>query len=73
MVLKKQNGTQRGQAVILAACICTGWVRLSGCLLGRRQVEKKNHRVNDFVLSVPLGILCALECTQCAYPLGSRE
>lgn len=46
MVLKKQNGMQRGRAVILAACICTGWVRLSGCLLGREKVGKKDRRVN---------------------------
>lgn len=46
MVLKKQNGMQRGRAVILAACICTGWVRFSGCLLGRGKVGKKNGRVN---------------------------
>ena len=41
MVLKKQNGVRRGRAVILAACICSGWVRLSGCPLGRRQVGRK--------------------------------
>lgn len=52
MVLKRQNGMQRGRAVILAACICTGWVRLSGCLLGRGKVGKN---IAEFWPIVPLG------------------
>lgn len=76
MVLKKQNGMWRGRAAILAACVCTGWVRLPGCLLGRRQVgKKKNHRVNDFGPWIPLGVfpVCcarstALESIQHPYP-----
>lgn len=68
MVLKKQNGMQRGRAGILAACICTAWERLSGCLLGRGKVEKY---ITEFWPVVPLGVfpICpgrsnALECFQ---------
>jgi len=75
MVLKKQNGMRRGQAVILAACICTDWVRLSECPLGKR----KNHRIKDFGPSMLLGVqaVCrarstALECVQRADPAAVR-
>lgn len=56
MVLKKQDGMRRGQAAILASCICTGWARLSGFFLGRRQAGEKNQGVNNFGLLIPLDI-----------------
>lgn len=71
MVLKKQNGMQRGRAVILAACICTGWLRFSGCLLGGGKVGKKRQS-KCFGPLFPLGAFpvgparhSALGCFQC--------